>query len=609
MKTLPRLLTLKIIAVVLFILCFSTFIAFGTGAFYAVNCGYFEYPEADSYISSAHLDSYASSRLEQLKAQLQNGDNDLTGYEDENLVFTVLENGKEKLSSSDQAANDRVVASVSLDESTVITARLKVTPTLKDRAYYDFYLYGFVYNMRYAFCIVTVSCFAVSVFLGYFIMCGAGRKRKSDGLFLNMSDRVPFDLYLLALLAGIAASLGFAYKLSVDLALWTIFPIVPCLLIASALVVALLSTVAKHVKNGTWWTKTLIAKGFGVLKNLFLRISNDIEKIFVGLPLVWRSLIISLGYLILTFVALNSKNRPITVMWLVVSVVGIIIICLYVLSAEKLRKGARKIAKGDLNYRIDTDGMVKDFKDHANDLNSISDVLSKAVDERTKSEKFKAELITNVSHDIKTPITSIINYVDLLGRDGVSDEQKKQYLDVLKRQTTRLKKLTVDLVEASKASTGNIQADCLPLNICEMLKQSTGEFAERIEEAGLKLELALPSDAVSVLADGRLLWRVFENLLSNICKYALEGTRVYVNLKTDDSAATVEFKNISREKLNVEANELTERFVRGDSSRSTEGSGLGLSIAKSFTELQNGSFTVTVDGDLFKVEIKLPMKK
>ena len=438
-------------------------------------------------------------------------------------------------------------------------------------------------------------------------MCGAGRRRKSNEIHLNMADRLPLDLYALLIFAGMFVSGWLAVRLLREMALWTLFLIIPCLLLISSLTAALLDTVAKRVKNGTWWDEMLTKKLVGFTWGLLCHAAGDIEKVFISLPLIWKALIMSSLYLCITLLTLNGKSGVLTVLWLIVSVFAIIAICLAVISADKIRQGAEKLAQGDLSYRIDTDDMLPVFRQHANNLNSINDVLARAVEERTRNEKFKAELITNVSHDIKTPITSIINYVDLLGRENLTDEQRAQYLDVLKRQSARLKKLTVDLVEASKASTGNISVQTEPLDVCEILKQSTGEFSERIADSSLALELQLTDGPLMIMADGRLLWRVFENLLSNICKYSQPGTRVYVTTRVENGCVVTDFKNISRERLSIPGKDLTERFVRGDSSRSTEGSGLGLSIAKSFTELQGGTFDIITDGDLFKAEIRFPV--
>jgi signal transduction histidine kinase len=228
------------------------------------------------------------------------------------------------------------------------------------------------------------------------------------------------------------------------------------------------------------------------------------------------------------------------------------------------------------------------------------------VDEQMKSERFKAELITNVSHDLKTPLTSIINYVDLLKKEDIPNETARGYIEVLDRKSQRLKKLTEDLVEASKASTGALTVNRERLDVKQLVEQAAGEYQEKLSAAGLTLVTTLPQEPVTVTADGRHLWRVLDNLLGNCVKYALEGTRVYLDVTAQGEQAILTVKNISRQSLNLPAQQLLERFVRGDESRTTEGSGLGLSIARSLTELQGGTFELTIDGDLFKAVITLP---
>ena len=230
--------------------------------------------------------------------------------------------------------------------------------------------------------------------------------------------------------------------------------------------------------------------------------------------------------------------------------------------------------------------------------------MTRAVDERMKSERLKTELITNVSHDIKTPLTSIINYVDLISKEDTDNEKIKEYTDVLSRQSERLKKLIEDLVEASKASTGNVDVSLAPCDVSVLISQSVGEYGEKLENAQLELLISKPEQPLMIMADGRLLWRVFDNLMNNVCKYAMPGTRVYMTLELSGGEAVVSIKNISKYPLNIKAEELMERFVRGDSSRSTEGSGLGLSIAGSLTSLMGGKFSVEVDGDLFKATLR-----
>lgn len=274
---------------------------------------------------------------------------------------------------------------------------------------------------------------------------------------------------------------------------------------------------------------------------------------------------------------------------------------------KKIIDGIKQISNGDYNYKIDGIKMHGDNKELAAAVNDVGLGLEKAVQISTKDEKLKADLITNVSHDIKTPLTSIINYVDLLKRENIEDEKAKKYIAVLDEKSQRLRQLTFDLVEASKITSGNISIDLNKINFVEFIKQAVGEFEDRLEEKGLDLVVNTPSEPVMIMADPRHLWRVLENLLNNVCKYALTGTRVYLDVVTvkDDSVnqMVMSLKNISGSQLNIPADELTERFIRGDVSRSTEGSGLGLSIAKNLTKAQKGIFEIYLDGDLFKVTL------
>lgn len=246
------------------------------------------------------------------------------------------------------------------------------------------------------------------------------------------------------------------------------------------------------------------------------------------------------------------------------------------------------------------------LKHHGENLNSIAQGMQKAVQQQLKSERFRTDLITNVSHDIKTPLTSIVNYVDLLKKEDVQPEKAKEYLAVLDRQSARLKKLTEDLVEASKASSGTLPVHLEAVDVNVLLSQVSGEYQSRFELCRLEPIVKLAPESPQILADGKLLWRVFDNLLSNICKYAARHARVF-HQRVLDSRVQISFKNISNYPLDITADELMERFVRGDSSRSTEGSGLGLSIAQSLTGLQKGSFDLVVDGDLFKANISFPL--
>lgn len=271
---------------------------------------------------------------------------------------------------------------------------------------------------------------------------------------------------------------------------------------------------------------------------------------------------------------------------------------------KQIEQGLREIAAGDLDYKIDVTGLQGDENlQLAEVVNSLGEGMKAAVQEQMKSERLKADLITNVSHDIKTPLTSIINYVDLLKRENIENERAKDYIRVLDEKSQRLKQLTEDLVEASKISSGNIKLEFMNLNLNELVQQVNGEFAERFESRNLDLICILQPEPLLIRADSRRIWRVLENLYVNVCKYAMPGTRVYVDAIKKDGKIQFSIKNISENPLNFQADELTERFIRGDVSRSTEGSGLGLSIAKNLTVLQHGTFNIYLDGDLFKVTI------
>ena len=274
---------------------------------------------------------------------------------------------------------------------------------------------------------------------------------------------------------------------------------------------------------------------------------------------------------------------------------------------SKIVDGIDVIAGGDAKHKIDTAGMHGYNLNLAEAVNSIGDGIDKAVSTSMKDERMKADLITNVSHDIKTPLTSIINYVDLLKRANIEDETARGYIDILEQKSLRLKALTNDLVEISKISSGNITLELVNLNMVEMINQVTGEFDERFKEKSLIPILNLPKEDVVIHADGQALYRILENLYINIYKYALRGTRVYIDLATNENKALLTIRNISAEPVKLDSAMLTERFIRGDISRGTEGSGLGLSIAKSLAEAQNGRLDLSLDGDLFKVVVSFDL--
>lgn len=266
----------------------------------------------------------------------------------------------------------------------------------------------------------------------------------------------------------------------------------------------------------------------------------------------------------------------------------------------------KRISRGEVGYTLKTDGFTGGELEAAESINSISDGLKSALNEQVKADRLKADLITNVSHDIKTPLTSIINYVDLIKRENIDNEKVREYIDVLDKKSARLKNLTEDLVEASKASSGSIKLDMCRLDMAELAIQAGGEFEDKFAARHLEFNLNTGEGPAYVMADGRHLWRVFENLLNNAAKYAMENTRIYADVEHIGGNCVFSIKNISQSKLNISPEELTERFIRGDISRSTEGSGLGLNIAQSLTKLMGGRLVIEIDGDLYKAKVIMP---
>jgi signal transduction histidine kinase len=370
-------------------------------------------------------------------------------------------------------------------------------------------------------------------------------------------------------------------------------------------------TFAARVKKGKWWKNTVLCRIILLLRRVLRALFHGLSTLVSNLPLLWKSILIFLAYLLINGITLlflfNSAFAFLSFLFGILFNVAVFAgLCFLTLQLNRLKEGGARIASGDYSVKIDTTNMLWDLKSHGEALNNIGQGMLKAVDERLRSERLKTELITNVSHDIKTPLTSIVNYVDLLKKEPLESETAREYIEVLDRQSQRLKKLVEDLLEASKASAGSIQVSTSSLDIVELLNQSLGEYTEQFSINGLEPIIRTPPEPVRILADGKLMWRVFDNLLNNICKYSLPHTRVYFDVDITDRDVSLTLKNISRYPLNISADELMERFVRGDTARTTEGSGLGLSITKSLIELQKGGFTLSVDGDLFKATIRFP---
>lgn len=343
--------------------------------------------------------------------------------------------------------------------------------------------------------------------------------------------------------------------------------------------------------------------------NITIRIWNYLSDVMkrgsiIRTLLIMTSLYIVIG-LFLFFMSAVLYIWPIGVLaGLILTIVYIVLLIKNLVYLDKIMVGAKAGAEGKLNYKIDEKGRGH-LRELAHDINNIKEGLKKSVENEMKSENMKTELITNVSHDLKTPLTSIINYIDLLKRENIEPESARDYVSILDKKSQRLKVLIEDLFEASKAASGAMELNITKIDVGQLLKQALGENDERFIESKLEVKLNIPNEKIFINGDGKRLYRVFENLISNIVKYSLTNTRVYIDMFKENDEVTIVMKNISAYELSFDTNEITNRFKRGDDSRSTEGSGLGLAIAKSIVELHNGSFKIEVDGDLFKSIIKL----
>lgn len=471
-------------------------------------------------------------------------------------------------------------------------------------------LTDFLYPLRYSIIFIGLLALLLFVLTMVFIYAAAGRQ--ADGsVKLAFTDKIPFDLFTACIIVIGMLNIAIAENLYAGaefqlIALSAMFSL--------DYFIALLYTVsfAVRIKAGTFIKNNVIYRLLRVLGSGLKRVFGFLGVIFKNLSLVKKTVLICTAVLafdlLVTVICLSAGALDFFLVLAVLNAAAIAVLIIFTaVQLQRIKNGGEKIAEGDIDYKIDTSYMFPEFREFCGSLNNISAGMQNAVDEKMKSERMRTELITNVSHDIKTPLTSIINYVDLIKKEQPENEKIKEYLDVLDRQSSRLKKLIEDLVEASKASSGSLKVELSECDAGVLLSQTVGEFDERLKNAGLTPVLTVPDTPVKIMADGRHLWRVLENLTGNVCKYSLPGTRVYMDLTVRDKKAVITFKNISKYPLNISGDELMERFVRGDTSRNTEGSGLGLSIARSLTELQGGDMHIDIDGDLFKAALEFDL--
>ncbi len=489
----------------------------------------------------------------------------------------------------------------------------------------DFMLADFaintMYALRYWIFAIAAAGLLLTILCFVFLMCASGRRGGLDEPQPGWGTWIPFDVLTAVLFSALLIILHFVDEaFCFHSAAKQIIVLSVCGLSAAVMFLGWCMSAAVRLKLGSWWKKLAIVwviLGMIRLLELTVRLiwrilrgcGRMILALFKAIPLVWKTLTVCAAILFMDFLSTLMFRRDtdiLVITWILLHSAVFLLVLYIAANLRRLQKGGEALASGDLTYQVDTRWMLPDFKTHAENLGNISKGMTAAVEQRLKSERMKTELITNVSHDIKTPLTSIINYSDLIEKEPCENEKISEYAAVLHRQSERLKRLIDDLVEASKASTGNLDVLLAPCEVGVMLSQTVGEYEQRLEQCKLTLVTKQPEQPVRIMADGRRIWRVFDNLMNNICKYAMPGTRVYLTLEETDSAAVISFKNTSREPLDLSADELMERFVRGDAARSSEGNGLGLSIAKSLVQLQNGTLELTVDGDLFKAVLSFP---
>lgn len=468
--------------------------------------------------------------------------------------------------------------------------------TANDDYVFPSQMYQFLYNFDHPLPI-AIGSLIITLAALIFLFCAAGHRADTDEIVPNLNDKIPFDLYVAVMGIGFLCCCLMFASLFTPRNLFTLVVMIGAVALAGIFLLATLLTFATRLKMGKWWRNTLTYR----ILHFFWRIAKSILLVcldtLTGIPLVWK---VALAWIIISIPLLAGGFFS-----AIINLALLFLFCNIALQLQKLKKGGEELSKGHLSYKVDTARMFRTFKQHGEHLNTVSKGFSIAVNQKMKSERMKTELITNVSHDIKTPLTSIINYVDLLKKENL-DGKAAEYIEVLDRQSNRLKKLTEDLVEASKASTGNMKVNLMPSDMGELAAQAVAEYDEKLQLAKLQVVLNGMDTPVYAMVDGNLTWRVLSNLLSNACKYSQPHTRLYIDIKESGDQVTLSMKNTSRDALNIPAEELMERFVRNDSSRHTEGSGLGLNIAQSLVNLQKGKFSLSIDGDLFKAEMVFP---
>lgn len=498
-----------------------------------------------------------------------------------------------------------VKVTVYVPDELVLEDNFYMTDLLVEMAYSAKYL---VYSIGAVALLVSIACFV-------FLMCSAGHRGRYVEVQPGWGNWVPVDVLVICYISCTSVAIAAVADGYYSNPFLQIFALVIAGSLCAAMTLGLLMSIAVRFKLGKWWQNSLVYYAWSWVKRLLgwaWSMVKGAVALICKIPMVSKTM---MAYGVITLVEFlmilifTWEPGAYLLVWILYRIALLPVVVYVALVLRKLQNGAKAIAEGDMNYQISTELMLPEFKKHAQNLNKIREGMTVAVEQKLKSERMKTELITNVSHDIKTPLTSIINYSDLIGKEPCDNPQILEYAQVLHRQSDRLKRLIEDLVEASKASTGNLEVHLAPCEVGVMISQTIGEYEQRLQTSQLTLVVNEPEKPIQIMADGRRLWRVFDNLMNNICKYSQPGTRVYLTLEEGQEDAVIIFRNTSRDPLNLSPDELMERFVRGDSARNSEGNGLGLSIARSLTELQKGTMSISIDADLFKVILRFPKIK
>ena len=464
-----------------------------------------------------------------------------------------------------------------------------------------------------SFYILMPICTALTVLILLYLIVSIGHKKGTKGIATSDFDKIPLEIIGFI---GICI-IGLVFILLAQEVDTTEFELIISLLFTVYFTIFIVGiiifdTIIKRIKSRTFWKTTLVGKIVIILLKPIHKFEKFMEEVrgtskyfsnAITKFIIFVCIEVFLAFIV--FILFNS-SEPFIFLLLEFILVAFFVqrMVKAIVNYDKIEKKLKEMYEGDNQTQLDKNQFLPVFNQSITYLNDISNGLENAIQDRMKSERLKTELITNVSHDIKTPLTSIINYVDLIKQENIQNEKVKEYIEILDNKSQRLKKLIEDLVEASRVSTGNVKLNLEKINIVELINQAVGEFEDKFESKGLDIVINSNENEIFIFADSRYMYRIIENLFSNISKYALQNSRVYIDIQKVDDKVYIKMKNISKDKLNIPAEELMQRFVRGDKSRTTEGSGLGISIAQNLTEIQNGKFNLIIDGDLFKTELE-----